>query len=61
MAYTKNSSINSNEFYQDGAEEDEPDINEINVTNQLIGEVQGFIFLLRWLVYEFYSFKKLRQ
>ena len=29
------------------------------MTNQLIGEVQGFIYVMRWLVYEFYEFKEL--
>ena len=29
------------------------------MTNQLIGEVQGFIYVMRWLVYEFYEFKDL--
>ena len=33
-------------------------VNEINLANQLIGEVQGFIFVVRWLIYEFYQFKK---
>ena len=31
------------------------------MTNQVIGEVQGFIFIMRWLVYEFYNFKYLKQ
>lgn len=37
------------------------DINDINLTNQIIGEVQGFILVMRWLVYEFYNFKYLKQ
>ena len=36
-------------------------VNEINLANQLIGEVQGFIFVVRWLIYEFYQFKKFNQ
>ena len=39
----------------------ETQVNEINLANQLIGEVQGFIFVMRWLIYEFYQFKKLCQ
>lgn len=38
-----------------------PQIEDINLTNQVIGEVQGFIFIMRWLVYEFYNFKYLKQ
>ena len=34
---------------------------QINLADQLTGEVQGFIYVMRWLVYEFYQFKKLRQ
>lgn len=40
---------------------DNPDIEDINLTNQIIGEVQGFIFVMRWLVYEFYNFKYLKS
>lgn len=36
-------------------------VGDINLTNQLIGEVQGFIFVMRWLIYEFYGFKGLKQ
>ena len=36
-------------------------VEDINLTNQLIGEVQGFIFVMRWLIYEFYGFKSLKQ
>lgn len=42
-------------------DEDAADINDINLTNQIIGEVQGFILVMRWLVYEFYNFKSLKQ
>lgn len=35
----------------------EDKLGDINVTNQLIGEVQGFIFVMRWLIYEFYGFR----
>ena len=41
-------------------DEEEENIEEINLTNQLIGEVQGFILVMRWLVYEFYQFKQLK-
>mmetsp|Transcript_17368 Transcript_17368/g.29210 ORF Transcript_17368/g.29210 Transcript_17368/m.29210 type:complete len:574 (+) Transcript_17368:90-1811(+) len=59
--YHGTGSINSNDEYHDGAEEDEEvQINEINLTNQLIGEVQVFMFLMRWLIYEFYQFKRLK-
>ena len=39
----------------------ETQVNEINLANQLIGEVQGFIFIMRWLIYEFYQFKRFSQ
>jgi hypothetical protein len=32
----------------------EEECKEVNLTNQLIGEVQAFIFVLRWMLYEFY-------
>lgn len=31
-------------------------IDEINLTNQLIGEVQAFTYMIRWAVYQFYGF-----
>lgn len=31
------------------------------MTNQIIGEVQGFILVMRWLVYEFYNFRQLKS
>lgn len=31
------------------------------MTNQLIGEVQGFIFIMRWAIYEFYNFRQLEK
>jgi len=34
--------------------EENVNVDEINLTNQLIGEVQGFIFVMRWLLFEFY-------
>ena len=37
------------------------DEHDINLTNQLIGEVQAFIHVMRWLVYEFYGFRSLKQ
>ena len=40
---------------------DTTEVHDINLTNQLIGEVQGFIFVMRWLIYEFYGFKNLKQ
>jgi hypothetical protein len=58
---SQGSSINSETEYLDGAEEEDADINEINLTNQLIGEVQAFSFLMRWVIYEFYQFKRLKQ
>ena len=42
-------------------DDDAADINDINLTNQIIGEVQGFILVMRWLVYEFYNFKYMKQ
>lgn len=33
----------------------------MNLTNQLVGEVQLFIFTMRWVMYEFYQFKALRK
>lgn len=42
-------------------DEDGPKIEDINLTNQIIGEVQGFILVMRWLVYEFYNLKVLKQ
>jgi hypothetical protein len=36
----------------------EDEVEDTNLANQLIGEVQGFIFIMRWLIYEFYQFKK---
>ena len=41
-------------------DEDGPKIEDINLTNQIIGEVQGFILVMRWLVYEFYNLKVLK-
>ena len=46
--------------FDDEDEGDAPKIEDINLTNQIIGEVQGFILVMRWLVYEFYSFKGLK-
>lgn len=51
--------INSSVDYSD--DEDGPKIEDINLTNQIIGEVQGFILVMRWLVYEFYNLKSLKQ
>ena len=45
----------------DIADEEGPKIEDVNLTNQIIGEVQGFVLVMRWLVYEFYSFKALKQ
>lgn len=42
-------------------EETQQQLKEINLTNQLIGEVQGFIFIMRWAIYEFYNFKQLEK
>ena len=42
-------------------DEEGPKIEDVNLTNQIIGEVQGFILIMRWLVYEFYNFKVLKQ
>lgn len=41
--------------------ENDEEVTDINLTNQLIGEVQGFIFIMRWFIYEFYSFKQLKS
>lgn len=46
---------------ENGDDEDSVKLDEINMTNQLIGEVQGFIFVMRWLLFEFYGFKKLKN
>ena len=35
------------------------DLNEINLTNQLIGEVQAFIFITRCQIFEFYQVNQL--
>ena len=40
---------------------DEDDEQDINLTNQLIGEAQAFILIIRWLIYEFYQFKILKM
>ena len=34
---------------------------KVNLTNQLIGEVQAFILVLRWMLYEFYQFKDYKK
>ena len=44
---------------EDESENSEVDLNEINLTNQLIGEVQAFIFVTRCQVYEFYQINEL--
>lgn len=36
-------------------------LKEINLTNQLIGEVQHFIFVMRWVIYQFYNFRQLER
>lgn len=36
-------------------------LKEINLTNQLIGEVQGFIFVMRWVIYQFYNFRQMER
>jgi hypothetical protein len=45
--------------------ENEDDLMEeatkVNVTNQLIGEVQAFILVLRLMLYEFYQFKEYKK
>jgi hypothetical protein len=44
---------------EEGVEDDEdsgPKIDDINLTNQLIGEVQAFTYMIRWAVYQFYGF-----
>ena len=43
------------------AEATGPTVQDINLTNQLVGEVQLFIFTMRWVIYEFYQFKKLKK
>jgi len=53
-----NIDVGNMEDYDQEEEEDEQDI---NLTNQLIGEVQAFIFVIRWLIYEFYQFKQLKR
>ena len=42
-------------------DDDTPDITEINLTNQLIGEVQAFVFVMRCQVYDFYGFRQLKD
>lgn len=42
-------------IYDDIDEEEET--TNINLTNQLIGEVQAFTYIIRWFMYEFYQFK----
>jgi len=42
-------------------EELKEEASKINMTNQLIGEVQAFIFVLRWMLYEFYQFKEYKK
>ena len=37
-------------------EDSGPKIDDINLTNQLIGEVQAFTYMIRWAVYQFYGF-----
>lgn len=44
-----------------GAADPGPTVQDINLTNQLVGEVQLFIFTMRWVIYEFYQFKKLKK
>ena len=47
--------IESESEFNDQMYEDEEDgIEKVDLTNQLIGEVQAFILVLRWMLYEFY-------
>ena len=40
---------------------EEVKLDDINLSTQMVGEVQAFIFTMRWVLYEFYSFKKMKK
>lgn len=40
---------------------EEVKLDDINLSSQMVGEVQAFIFTMRWVLYEFYSFKKMKK
>jgi len=54
--------LHASQLANSGIQESEgPKIEDIHLTNQIIGEVQVFIFVMRLLVFEFYGFRKLQN
>ena len=49
--------VSVSEIMEQQDEEETMKLKEINLTNQLIGEVQHFIFVMRWVIYQFYNFR----
>lgn len=53
--------ISVSEIMEQQDEENNMKLREVNLTNQLIGEVQHFIFVMRWVIYQFYNFRLLER